>query len=146
MELILWRHADAEDGMPDEQRQLTDKGHKQAARMARWLKERLPDRFVLMASHARRAQETAVALSRHIETRETIYHARRGAELLQISGWPRQHGCVILVGHQPVLGAAAALLLCGHETDLSFRKGAVWWFEQRHGELALRAAIGPELV
>ena len=37
MELILWRHADAELGQPDSERRLTDKGHKQAARMAKWL-------------------------------------------------------------------------------------------------------------
>ena len=33
MNLILWRHADAEDGIPDEQRRLTAKGQKQAKKM-----------------------------------------------------------------------------------------------------------------
>ena len=37
MDLILWRHADAEDGMPDLERKLTRKGHKQAEAVARWL-------------------------------------------------------------------------------------------------------------
>ena len=34
MELILWRHAEAEMGEPDEGRALTAKGHKQAWKMA----------------------------------------------------------------------------------------------------------------
>ena len=59
MELILWRHADAELGQPDSERRLTDKGHKQAARMAKWLAERLPEDYVVMASPAVRAQRQA---------------------------------------------------------------------------------------
>ena len=34
MDLILWRHAEAEDGANDLARELTQKGHKQAARVA----------------------------------------------------------------------------------------------------------------
>ena len=37
MDLILWRHAEAEPGAPDHGRRLTPKGEKQAARMAAWL-------------------------------------------------------------------------------------------------------------
>ena len=35
MDLILWRHADAEPGEPDDQRRLTAKGKKQARRAGR---------------------------------------------------------------------------------------------------------------
>jgi phosphohistidine phosphatase len=37
MELILWRHADAEPGVDDLERKLTAKGRKQAARVGGWL-------------------------------------------------------------------------------------------------------------
>ncbi len=40
MELILWRHADAEDGLPDIERALTAKGKEDAKKMAAWLKAR----------------------------------------------------------------------------------------------------------
>ena len=33
MELILWRHAEAEDGFPDEERALTPQGIAQAEKM-----------------------------------------------------------------------------------------------------------------
>ena len=42
MELILWRHAEAEPGtldLPDEQRALTPKGQRHAARMGAWLEK-----------------------------------------------------------------------------------------------------------
>ena len=41
MDLILWRHAEAEEGDNDLARELTPKGEKQAARVAEWLLQRL---------------------------------------------------------------------------------------------------------
>ncbi len=42
MEIILWRHAQAEVGEPDEHRQLTPQGRKQAVRIGAWLDRLLP--------------------------------------------------------------------------------------------------------
>ncbi len=45
MDLILWRHAEAEDGdatLPDHKRRLTPRGEKQAKKVARWLHQNLP--------------------------------------------------------------------------------------------------------
>ena len=44
MDLILWRHTEAEDALPDATRELTGRGRKQAARMADWLNPGLPRR------------------------------------------------------------------------------------------------------
>ena len=47
MDLILWRHADAEDGpdapSDDLKRKLTPRGERQASRMALWLHRQTPD-------------------------------------------------------------------------------------------------------
>ena len=46
MDLVLWRHAEAQewvDGCHDASRALTPKGEKQAAKMASWLDRHLPD-------------------------------------------------------------------------------------------------------
>src|SRR5262245_48219615 len=63
VDLILWRHAEAEEGTPDEQRKLTGKGHKQAAKMAAWLSERLARHVTILVSPATRTQQTAKAYS-----------------------------------------------------------------------------------
>ncbi len=45
MDLILWRHAEAEDGdatLPDLKRRLTARGGKQAKKVAYWLHQNLP--------------------------------------------------------------------------------------------------------
>jgi hypothetical protein len=39
MELLLWRHAKAEDSVPDHARELTRTGWEQARRVVAWLKE-----------------------------------------------------------------------------------------------------------
>lgn len=148
MELILWRHGDAEDGLVDEERKLTNKGAKQVARIAAWLKVQLPDEFVILVSPAARAQETAQALTRSFETTPAVGPAASPQSLLEAAGWPNRRGTVVVVGHQPTLGHTAAFLMTGKHAEWSVKKGAIWWFEQREREgrksVLLRAVLGPD--
>lgn len=150
MELILWRHADAEDGMPDEARKLTAKGIKQATRMGKWLRRRLPEDVVVLASPARRAQQTARALTPDFRTVLEIGTAASPEDILQACGWPGQDQTVVVVGHQPTLGETAALLLTGASEQWSLKKGAVVWIARRADSAGarthLRAAISPDLL
>src|SRR5262245_24183768 len=98
MDLILWRHADAEDRMPDEERRLTSKGEKQAQRMAAWLKERLPRNAVVLSSTARRARETAQALTRKFELSADVGTSATPASVVKAAGWPDGDGTVVIVG------------------------------------------------
>ncbi|HKU71743.1 MAG TPA: histidine phosphatase family protein, partial [Burkholderiales bacterium] len=88
MQLILWRHADAEDRVPDEARALTGKGEKQAKHMASWLKERLPKDARVLVSPAKRAQQTAAALTRRYETLNDIGTSASPQSVLDAAGWP----------------------------------------------------------
>jgi phosphohistidine phosphatase len=146
MDLILWRHADAESGTPDDERRLTAKGIKQAEHMAAWLRERLPKDAVILASPARRARETAQALSKKLEVTEELGAGATPETVLRVAGWPRGAGTVLVVGHQPTLGQTAALLLTGKPQEWSIRKGAIWWLARRDRDTVLRAAIAPELL
>lgn len=147
MELILWRHADAESGIPDEARRLTAKGRKQAERMAAWLGKRLPEHYVVLASPARRAQETAHALARNVETRVELGTLSTPRAILETAKWPDAEQTVVVVGHQPILGQAAALALTGSVADWNVRKAAVWWLARRDREKAfLRAVMTPDLL
>lgn len=150
MDLILWRHADAEDappGAPDAERNLTAKGEKQARRMAAWLKKQLPDDVRILVSPAQRAQQTAQALARKFETNREAGTAATPQSVLQAAGWPDGDGTVVVVGHQPTLGQAAALALTGKVDDWSIRKGAIWWLDSRGGEsVIVRAVIAPDAV
>lgn len=150
MDLILWRHADAEDGLPDLGRALTDKGRKQAEKMGFWLGQRLPKDARILVSPAKRAQQTAAGLARPFATVKSIAPGASPAHLLSAAHWPDTPGTVLLVGHQPGLGQLASLLLWGEERDFSLKKGAILWLSNRtrlgEGQVVLKAALTPELV
>jgi phosphohistidine phosphatase len=147
MELILWRHAEAEDGVPDDARRLTPKGEKQARKIAHWLETRLQDPVIVLASPAVRAQETARALGVDMHTVAELAPGASARDVLRVAGWPKADGTVIVVGHQPTLGQTAALLLSGDVADWNFKKGAIWWFQSQRGTGAahawLRAVLSP---
>jgi len=147
MNLILWRHADAEDRVPDDARALTGKGEKQAKHVAAWLKERLPKDARVLVSPAKRAQQTAAALTKHYETLNDIGTAASPQSVLDAAGWPDGDGTIVVVGHQPTLGQAAALALTGKPAQWSLKKGSLWWIESRgRGDIVTRAVIAPDML
>jgi phosphohistidine phosphatase len=151
MELILWRHADAEDPGPrgDFARELTRRGEKQAKAMADWLRPRLTGEWTILASPAARAVQTVTPLGLPYETRARLDTTSSAADLLREAGWPHA-GRVLVVGHQPTLGEVAARLMGGGAGEIAVRKGAIWWFATRERgagvEAILRAVLDPELL
>lgn len=153
MDLILWRHAEAETlaaGQDDLQRALTHKGERQARRMAAWLNHRLPASTRVIVSPALRCRQTAEALGRETRIVPAIAPDATVAALLEASRWPKASEPVLLCGHQPTLGRLAAKLLAGAEQDWAVKKGAVWWlrWRQRDGEpdVTLHAVQGPDAL
>ena len=145
MELILWRHAEAEDGKPDLARRLTQKGRSQSARVAAWVHEHVPPGFEVIASPAVRAQETAQALGVRFQTSPLIAPGAPVASILSAAGWPDRSGTRILVGHQPEFGCAAAFLVSGEEREWHIDKGALWWLggDKR---VFVKAVIAPRVL
>jgi phosphohistidine phosphatase len=150
MDLILWRHAEAEPGEPDFERRLTSKGVKQAERMGAWLDRHLPEDARILASPAVRAQQTALGLQRKFKTVDGLAPGASVSAALAAANWPDSPEAVLLVGHQPTLGAVASFLLSGEEAWWSVKKGAVWWIANRDrgssSAVALRVVIGPDFA
>lgn len=150
MDLILWRHAEAEDGAPDLERRLTPRGRKHAAHVAEWLLQRLPAKFAVLASPARRAQETAQALGAKFVTVPALAPGARVQDILKAAEWPGHRSAVIVVGHQPDLGRAAAFLVSGREAPWSVKKGGAWWLSNRvredEAQVVVRAVVAPDLL
>jgi phosphohistidine phosphatase len=72
MDLILWRHAEAQEwtqGCDDMARRLTVRGEKQAKRMAGWLDRQLPHNTRILVSPAIRSEQTVGALGRKLKLR-----------------------------------------------------------------------------
>jgi phosphohistidine phosphatase len=149
MDLVLWRHCDAEDGVPDLARRLTPLGLQQATRMAAWLGPRLPERCRILVSPAVRAQQTAQALRRPFHTAPEIGSGASVAAVLALAQWPDAREPALIIGHQPTLGRTGSLLLAGEEHDQAMSTGAIWWLSSPRkagGTALLKAAIGPDLI
>lgn len=134
MDLLLWRHAEAHDasaGQDDLERALTPRGEKQAARMAAWLDRQLPEGARVLASPARRTEQTALALGRKYKLRDELAPGASVDTLLATAGWPEGRGLTLIIGHQPVLGQTVARLLSITGSECSVKKGAVWWLRHR---------------
>jgi phosphohistidine phosphatase len=149
MDLIVWRHAEAQDGMPDLERELTAKGRKQAERVAQWLLQRMPARFAVISSPAARALQTAQALGVPVKTDRTLAPGASPEAILKASGWPDYKSTAVVVGHQPDLGRVVAELL-GARGGLSLKKGALWWLSNRvrdeKDQTVVRAVVSPDLL
>jgi phosphohistidine phosphatase len=150
MNLLLWRHATAEDGVDDLNRRLTKRGEKQAAQVAVWLQARLPAECRILVSPAMRTRQTADALARDYQVIPALAPGASAQEVLRVTGWPAAPGTVLVVGHQPTLGRVAALAITGTLGDWSVKKGGLWWLTNRDGEegasALVRAVVTPELV
>jgi phosphohistidine phosphatase len=149
VDLIVWRHAEAEDGVPDLERRLTAKGRKQAERVAQWLLQRLPARFAVIASPAARAQQTAEALGVPVKTDRSLAPGAAPAAIVKACGWPSYKGAAVVIGHQPDLGRALAELL-GAQGGLSIKKGGLWWISNRvrdeKDQVVVRSVVSPDLL
>jgi len=142
MELILWRHAEAEDGFPELD---------QAKRMSDWLKSELPDNTLVIASPARRTQQTAMALRSDFVTNNEIGPGGAGVKsILTAANWPNAQSAVVIVGHQPTLGEVVRNLVPVIPPGLRVKKGPVWWIRCQEKdniiEPVLHSVIYPEML
>jgi phosphohistidine phosphatase len=153
MDLILWRHAEAEDereGLSDLERALTRRGEKHAARVAAWLDDELPKDTRVLSSPATRCEQTVAALGRKYSTIESLRPGASVQDVLAAAGWPDAPQPVLVVGHQPVLGQVIAHLLRMQGGECTIRKGGAWWLRARERdgqqEIVVLAVRSPEIA
>ena len=155
MDLILWRHAEANEGKPNEDdlaRTLTLRGERHAAKMAGWLNRILPDTVRVLVSPAQCAWQTAGLLCRKVRVLDALAPGATPMQLLAAARWPENREPVLLVGHQPSLGQLVAYLMGGvaptNGPAVAIQKGSVWWLRHRvrHGvpEVALVSVHSPD--
>jgi len=150
MDLILWRHAEAQDSSPDMSRELSLKGKKQAEKIAAFLHQHLPPDARVLVSPATRTRQTVAAYTDLYTLVPSIAPGTSAHAVLQAARWPNDDGTVLVVGHQPTLGAVAAQLLGSAEPSLSIKKGSLWWFTRRSrddfAQTTLRLVITPDFL
>lgn len=153
MHIYLIRHAHAEDGEPDAQRELSRKGKRQARAVSRFLREReMLEAEEFWHSPLRRARETAELLAKHLRSEARLVetgalkpqdHPQLIARRLRQLQKP-----VAVIGHDPHLSALASLLVTGRAEPPHFvlKKCAVIRLDRDGPGWSVRWQISPEVV
>ena len=151
-QLVLIRHADALPATfngEDETRELSDKGKLQAEALGSWLATALEtDIDAALTSTATRTVQTYLALQSHCsklpetwQREEELYHGSSEPYQQIIDG--AQLSSLLIVGHNPAIGALAAHMVGGDaETQaalMNMPPAACLVFDRQDGVLALKA-------
>jgi len=156
MEIWLLRHAAAQDGSEsgrDADRALTPEGERRARAVARGLASLEPPIELVLTSPYRRARQTAdpaareLGLSRRVRESRALEPGRDPVEILEEIR-AEEAGGILLVGHEPHLGALLGRLVAGRPLlTIPLKKAAVArveWDGTGAGEL--RALFPPRVL
>jgi len=137
MKLILMRHGRAEErlafarngGRDDALRPLTGDGRKRLHRSMTGLKQMVPTIDLVVTSPLLRAQQTAEIVVEHYSSPlQQLDALAPGGEFDAVASWLGQQVAevVLLVGHEPDLGALASWFLTGSRVSfIPMKKGAI---------------------
>lgn len=155
MDLWLLRHAAAHDRAGsgrDEDRALTADGTRRAREVAAGLAALEPGIEAVLSSPYRRALETAEAAAAALGVGKVTHTPalepfRAPADVAAVLARAKQ-GALLLVGHQPLLGALVGLLVFGDERrEVPLRKaGAARIVWERRGVGRLEAFFPPRIL
>lgn len=114
--LYLLRHAKADNGLNDRERDITAKGRRQAESMGQWMFEKgiVPDRIV--SSPAKRAKSTARICSEGVDYpgsirfEDDLYDPCRDKYIDIIADLKNKGDSVLIVGHNPKISSAVTIL------------------------------------
>jgi phosphohistidine phosphatase len=133
---MIWllRHGDAEEGSPDDERKLTEKGKRQARTAGAALAALGVTVDCCLASPKLRAAETARLVCEPLGVDVTLEPALAGGEL-DAEALAAGLGDVLLVGHDPCLSQAVHDLTGAR---VQMKKGSVAGVEERELKMLLR--------
>lgn len=128
--LVVVRHAKSAWpwGVPDRQRPLGPRGHRDAPRMARRLTELVGRVDIAIISPARRSLETWDLMSPHLEhgevRRESRVYEAWGSQMIDVvQGLPDEALTVLIMGHEPGVSELVLTLANSRNRELRGRVG-----------------------
>ena len=158
MHLYLIQHGDAKSEREDPERPLSDKGRRDAEKVAGFLAANIGLAVEnIFHSGKLRAQQTAEIFGRHVPSAHGLTKADGLAPLDDPSQWAKRLNEVtvlttgadtMLVGHMPYLGRLAALLLCENPERkvVEFKTGGIVCLKRDETGWAVVWAITPDIL
>jgi phosphohistidine phosphatase len=123
--LVLMRHAKAEKSQKDRERGLTNEGRNEATLIAEKLAEAGIKPDIILTSDARRARETALIAGDmlgamdQVKTSEALYEGGLRDYVKTIASIVVKYETALIVGHNPSISDAAAMLCDGFTSHFS---------------------------
>lgn len=117
--LLIMRHAKSsweEEGQPDHERPLNDRGLRDAPRMGEYLRKKGFVADIILTSSAKRARRTAEAVAEamkcpdRVEVIDALYLADPLVYLASLRHLPEEARVVLVVGHNPGISGWASKL------------------------------------
>ena len=156
MQIILWRHGEAEAADIDFDRSFTAKGKQQAQKTAHFINRYFPKQREIWVSPLKRSKETAS----YLDSKERILEQNflipsSPAPIIKAHLYRQKSDTnLIIVGHQPWLGELIfSLVLRGIEKNQNkffelgpFKKGALWWLVLDKDGTHIKAVLTPDLL
>jgi phosphohistidine phosphatase len=156
--LLRHGHSAADDRLPDLERPLSAQGRRDVRRLGGLLRRLGLEPDPVVSSTARRALETAALAAAgcgyagQVRAEPRLYVAEAEQYLQLLRGLPARCRCVLLVGHNPAIRQAAAVLLGCPSEGLRFVPAALACLEAPTGWAALERAfvlqwlVTPEMI
>lgn len=163
--LTIIRHAKAKDAdgyAVDAERPLTDRGHKDAVRVAETLARLDPDVDWLISSPSERTRQTTEHIvtyldyTKQLQYEQAVYEADAETLLKVLSKVPQEVEHVVLVGHNPGVEELVAGLTAGAPERLNLHMPTAalvhlnldifWWNQIRWGCGQLNLLITPKVL
>ncbi len=132
MQIYLLRHGIADDSIPDSERALTQEGRKKLRDVVKVAARSDVSPSLILSSPYRRALESAriaadeLGYKGDILRTQALLPSAPPDDAWQEIRTHRDETAVLLVGHDPLFGQLAAYLLGTPETQVDFKKGALF--------------------
>ena len=152
MNFFLVRHGEAKPEYEDPKRPLSDRGRRDAERMARALHERKVAVAEILHSGKLRAKQTAEIMTRFLSpgrgVREITGLAPEDDPVLAKAELEAADAPLMLVGHLPHLGRLAALLVTGdgERSVVEFPPAAVVCLSRMDGGWKVEWSLTPDAI
>jgi len=129
MEIYIVRHCEALEGEPDELRELSEKGIKQAKKAGKKLKKLNVKISEIFSSPLKRAVQTAEIIAKEINNpeikiTELLNPLSNPDEILNHLNYLNKNK-ILIVGHQPFIGKMIATVTKRDEESVNLKKGCL---------------------
>lgn len=146
MNLYIARHAHAENGVPDSERKLSQRGRDYLSEQIQYWKTKIEQIDIILTSPYKRALETAEIIHKRFNVKHELIMDLSLQPIMNIpdvintlSSFSVNN--ILIVGHMPDVADLTSLLLSSNNIELAFNPGTIAAIEFKEGVSLYRGRL-----